>query len=436
MIESILFKQVELVLPQGIKTGDLLVKDGKIAAFDWNLPSHAESIISGKGLTLLPGVIDPHVHFRDPGFPHKETFETGSKAAASGGVTSFLDMPNTNPATISRDALEKKKHLASQASLINYNFFIGATTDNLEELIQARNIPGIKVFMGSSTGNLLLDKLADLERLFKATPHLIAVHAEDEEMVQENKRRFEGSQDVMDHIRIRTPEAAIKATRLAVSLSNTFKKRLHICHLTTQEEAEFLSTAKTNSLVTTEVCVQHLLLAAPEVYERLGTYAQINPPIRELRHQVALWKALKSGIIDCIATDHAPHTIEEKNEPFGKAHSGMPGVETSLPLMLNQLNQKNCTLEQVVHWMSTAPAQIYGMKNKGKLQVGFDADLVLVDLKAKKTVQNGQLHSKVNWSAFHGQTLQGWPIMTVVNGNPVYREGDFFTEIKGKEIQF
>lgn len=436
MHDSILFKQIDLVLPDGIKKGDLLVKHGKIAAIDWQLPAHAEEIVSGNGLTLMPGGIDPHVHFRDPGFPEKETLETGSKAAASGGITSFLDMPNTNPATVTCDALEKKKYLASQTSLINYNFFIGATTENLEELIKAKNIPGIKVFMGSSTGTLLVDKQADLEAIFERTPHLIAVHAEDEDIVQANKQRYAQSQDVADHIKIRTPEAALKATQRAVALSNRFKKRLHICHLTTQEEAEFLALAKPGTLVTTEVCVQHLLLEAPQVYKKLGTLAQINPPIRERRHLEALWKALYAGTIDCVATDHAPHTLAEKAHPFGKAHSGMPGVETSLPLMLNQYNLKRCTLEQVVHWMSTAPAQLYGMKNKGKLSVGYDADLTLLDLKAKKTIENGNLHTKVNWSAFHGETLQGWPVMTVVHGNPVYREGDFFTQIKGKEILF
>lgn len=434
MIESLLIKQVDMVLPDGIKTGDILIQNGKITRIDWTITASAEVVLQNTGLTLLPGVIDPHVHFRDPGALHKETLETGSMAAAAGGVTSFFDMPNTNPATISIESLEKKKHLASQKSLVNYNFFMGATPENLEDLVKAQNIPGIKIFMGSSTGSLLVDKRPDLESIFKHSPHLIAVHAEDEAIITQNKQKHAHSTDVHDHIKIRTPEAALKATKLAVELSKLYQKRLHICHLTTQEEAEFLSLEKISGLISTEVSPQHLLLSAPEVYQKWGTFAQINPPIREERHRLALWNALQSGVIDFIATDHAPHTIEEKNQPFGVAHSGMPGVETSLLLMLDLVSKKKITLSQVVKWLCEGPARIYHIQNKGKLQVGCDGDMVLVDLNAKKTIRNEDQHTHVKWSVFDGISVQGVPLITIVNGQVVFREGDFFTSVKGKEI--
>ena len=434
-MDPTLFKGVTLILPEGIREGDLLVKDGKIADIGPSLPEHAAHIIRDKGLTLMPGVIDPHVHFRDPGAPHKETLASGSKAAASGGVTSFLDMPNTTPLATTRDTIAQKKAIAADTSLVNYGFFIGATPDNLEELQKVEQVPGIKIFMGSSTGSLLVDQPEDLERIFKSTPHLVAVHAEDEAMVLANKAKLEGSTDVWDHTRIRTPEAALKATKLAVALAEKYNKRLHICHLTTQEEAEFLATHKP-ACVTTEVSPQHLLLAGRAMYERLGTLAQINPPLREERHAEALWKALKAGTIDCIATDHAPHTLEEKARPFGKAPSGMPGVETALPLLLTLMNQGKCSIQDVVRWMCETPAKLYNIPRKGALKTGYDADLVLVDLNAQKTLKNENQITKVKWTAFDGWPVKGLPIATYVNGNPVFREGDFFLEIKGQALTF
>jgi dihydroorotase len=437
MIESVLFKNIEMVLKTGVHTGDVLVQHGKIAKIGPSLPEHAEVIVKEKGLVLMPGVVDPHVHFRDPGFPHKETIATGSRAAASGGVTSFLDMPNTNPLAVSREEIDRKKAIAAESSLINYGFFIGATTENLDECCKVEQVPGIKIFMGSSTGTLLVDQQTDLEPFFAKTPHLLAIHAEDEAMVLANKKKFEGSSSVFDHTRIRTPEAALKATRRAVELSKKHNKRLHICHLSTQEEADFLREAKPGSLVTTEVSPQHLFLYGQELYERLGTLVQINPPIRgEARHAEALWKALKAGVVDCIATDHAPHTLEEKAQPFGKAHSGMPGVETSFPLMLTLMNQGKCSLEDIVRWMCETPAKLFNMKHKGQISEGYDADLILVDLKAKSVIKNANQHTQVKWSAFDGWATQGLPIATFVHGQMVYREGQFFETIKGKAITF
>ncbi|MGE4169762.1 MAG: dihydroorotase [Candidatus Margulisiibacteriota bacterium] len=429
----ILFKGVTLVLPEGIRNGDLLVENGKIKAIGPSLPEHAQTIIKDKGLTLMAGVIDPHVHFRDPGAPHKEDLESGSMAAAAGGVTSFFDMPNTNPPAVTTATIAQKKAIAAQKSLVNYNFYIGATQDNLEDLLQTPNVPGIKLFVGSTTGNMLVDDPDILDRIFRTGSRLIAVHSEDEPTVLANKARYEGSTNPADHANIRSPEAALICTQKLVALAEKYQRRLHICHLTTEEEARYLAQHKP-PFVTTELCLQHGFLHGPEIYEKYGCFAQINPPLRDKRHGETLWQALVNGVIDCVATDHAPHTIEEKQKPFGQAPSGMPGVETSLPLLLTQVAQHRCSLEQASRWLSAKPAELFKIHNKGELRVGFDADLALVDLNATYKIEAKNLHSKCGWTAFEDWTVTGKPIATVVNGHFVYREGDFFKDQKGQEI--
>jgi dihydroorotase len=288
--------------------------------------------------------------------------------------------------------------------------------------------------MGASTGTLLVDKLEDLDRIFSRGRRLIAVHAEDEALIRENKARYGAAAKPEDHALIRSPEVALRATRIAVGLCRKYNRRLHILHMTTQEEAEFLAAEKPGLPLSAEVCPQHFLLPAPECYQTLGTYAQMNPPLREKRHGEALWKALKAGVIDCIATDHAPHTREEKDKGFPHAPSGMPGVETSLPLMLDRVNQGLCTLTEVVRWMSANPARLYGLKGKGRIEAGYDADLVLIDMAREKTIENGKLQTKVNWSPYHGWKVKGWPVITMVNGHIVFREGEFFTDRLGREM--
>ncbi len=436
MIDSILLRSIDILTPQGLRTGDLLIRNGKIAQLAPSISDAAELIIHEKGLTVLPGVIDPHVHFREPGNDPKETLESGSKAAAAGGVTSYLDMPNNKPPTITAAQIAAKKQRASKTSKVNYNFFIGATRDNLDELNTTPNIPGIKIFVGSSTGDLLVDDPKDLERLFANGTRLIAVHSEDEATVLANKERYKNSTNPADHEKIRSPEAALKSTKFLVGLALKHRRRLHILHLTTEEEVLFLNTIPKNPYVTSEVCVQHLLIHGPGLYEKWGAFAQINPPLRENpRHAAALWQALKDGTIQCIATDHAPHTIEEKRQPFGKAPSGMPGVETALPLMLTQAHQKNCTLEQVARWMSQAPAELYKMQTKGQLKEGWDADLVIVDLNKTKTLTNKTQHTQCAWTLFENWKVTGIPLITIVNGQIAYREGDFPPSPPGKEIQ-
>ncbi|MBF0288826.1 MAG: dihydroorotase [SAR324 cluster bacterium] len=435
MTASMTIRNATVVLPHGILEVDVTVANGKIQAIGTGVSPIGEEI-DAEGLILMPGVIDPQVHFRDPGLTHKEDLHTGSCAAAAGGVTSFFDMPNNNPAIVTAELMTAKKSDAAKKCVVNYSFFIGATPYNLDVLNQVENVCGIKIFMGSSTGDLLVSDEKDLENIFANGSRLIAVHAENEDILRENKALLSHIHDVAVHPKIRDESAALQATELAVKLSLKYNRRLHILHLTTEEEVQLLRRLPQDNKISTEVCPQHFILKAPECYQVLGTHAQMNPPIRAARHGNALWKGLKEGIIECIATDHAPHTLEEKDQPYGKAPSGMPGVETSLPLMLNRVNQGACSLQDVVKWMCTGPARLYGIKGKGSIEVGMDADLVLVDMDKKKTVSNGELFTKVNWSPYHGIELQGWPIRTIVNGQTVFLEGEIIDGVRGQEIEF
>lgn len=422
-------------MPEGFREGDVYVESGKIVEVGPSISRSAEVVVQEKGLALLPGVIDPHVHFRDPGLTWKEDLESGSRAAAAGGVTSFFDMPNTHPSTTTVALMAEKKKLAAQKSLVNYNFFIGATADNIDELNSVENVPGVKLYMGPSTGELLVDDNHVISQLFHQCRALIAIHAEDGQLISQNKTKYSGSTDVHLHPLIRSAEAAQKATQTAISLSKKMNKRIHICHVTTLQEAEMLIAEKNNPLISAEVTPQHLLLASPEVYDRLGTYAQMNPPIRDRKHQQALWHALKMDGINCIGTDHAPHSKEEKKSGFGTAPSGMPGIESSLSLMLTQAAIGHISYHQVVEWMCHSPARLFSIENKGVLAPKFDADLVLIDLKKKQILSNDKVISKCGWTPFAGTEVIGVPVMTIVNGQIVFREGDFFEDIKGREIQ-
>ncbi len=435
MKSSLTIRNAGVVLPGNIQKTDVSVINGVINAIGSEIPDVGE-VVDAEGLFLIPGIIDPQVHFREPGADHKEDLHSGSCAAAAGGVTSFLDMPNNNPPVTTRKRMAEKKQLAVEKSVVNYGFFIGATPDNLEELNAVENVCGIKIFMGASTGDLLVDDPDILESIFANGTKLIAVHAEDESILQANRKLLKDFDDVRVHSRIRDESAALSATKLAVRLSLKYQRRLHILHLTTEEECDFLRTLPREHHISTEVCPQHLMLTSPECYEHLGTKAQMNPPIRTKRHTVALWQALKDGIIDCIATDHAPHTLAEKEQPYGKSPSGMPGVETSLALILDRVNRDLCTLPEVVYWMSESPAKLYKMHGKGRIEVGQDADLALIDMSLKKKVTNGKLHTRVNWSPFDGVELQGWPVRTIVSGQTVFLNGEVNKSVRGKEICF
>jgi dihydroorotase len=427
-----------LALPSGLARGDLVIEDGRISAIGEvsDLRARGE-VIDAEHLLVMPGVIDPQVHFREPGLTHKEDIGSGSRAAAAGGVTAFLEMPNTNPPTTTELALAQKTERAIETSAVDFGFFIGATRDNTEVLSSARGVPGIKIFMGSSTGSLLVSERADLERIFASGSRLIAVHAEDEARLKERKAHFALRTDPAAHSEIRDPETALLATKLAVELSDKYSRRLHVLHMSTKEEAELLRAhGKANGRITAEVTPQHLLLHAPDAYRALGTRAQMNPPLRAKEHSEALWSALLDGVVDCIATDHAPHTLDEKAEGYPKAPSGMPGVETALPLMLDAAKRGSGTVVDVVRWMCAGPARVYRIEGKGAIEIGFDGDLALVDLSAARTVGERGYFTKVGWSPFEGMRLSGWPVITIVRGRVVFREGAIVGPAMGRPIRF
>jgi len=433
---SILIQNAQILLQNGeFLLGDLRTQKGLIMEISSKLePNEQDTIIDATGLTLLPGVIDPQVHFREPGLEYKEDLFTASCACAKGGVTSFLEMPNTNPLTINQSALDHKLKLASQKCLVNYGFFIGATANNLEDILTVNPTCGIKIFMGSAHGDLLVSKEEEIETIFAKGSRLIAVHAEDQARILERKKQFATETDPAIHSVIQDETAALNATKLALKLSQKYQRRLHILHLSTGIEAEYLRTNKP-SWVTVEVTPQHLVLNT-ESYAKIGTLAQMNPPLRSPENNEILWKALLDGIIDFIATDHAPHTLEEKAKGYPNTPSGMPGVETSLPVMLTQAKQGRCTIVQVSNWMSTAVAKAYKIPNKGKIEIGFDADLVLVDLNNYRPVLREEILSKCGWSPFEGWDLTGYPIYTIVGGQIVYAQGKVNTNVRGKALNF
>ena len=424
-----------MVLPDRVVNGALVIQDGVITQIAPRVDDTVGEEIDARGLTVLPGVIDPHVHFRDPGYPEKEDLVSGSRAAAAGGVTAFLDMPNTNPATTSVQALHDKLDRAALRSCVHYGFFIGATPDNLDELNAAERTCGIKIFMGCSTGDLLVHDREDLEAIFANANKLIAVHAEDEARLRERKLLYADSTDPADHPKIRDVETALNATKLAVDLALKHGRRLHVLHMSSAEEVDLLRTVS-HERITAEVCPQHLLMSAPDCFERLGTRAQCNPPIRAERHARALWAALRDGTASCIATDHAPHTVAQKDRPYPEAPSGMPGVEWSLPLMLDQVAKGRATLNDVVRWMCQGPADCYRIPRKGRLEIGFDGDIVLVDTQQTRTIENGKVWTRCGWSPYDRWTLTGWPVLTAVLGRPVYRDGAIIEGVLGRELTF
>jgi len=432
---SLLIRGARVLLPNGeFLVGDVEICEGKILRVAPSIAAVGDREIMAKGLTLLPGVIDPQVHFREPGLEHKEDLFTASCACAKGGVTSFLEMPNTRPLTTTQAALDDKLSRAAEKCLVNYGFFIGATAENLPDLLSANPTPGIKVFMGSMHGQLLVDGEATLEAIFAAGDRLIAVHAEDQARINQRRQEFAGIYDVAVHSQIQDNQAALLATQLALKLSNKYQRRLHILHLSTGDEAELLRQEKP-SWVTAEVTPQHLLLNT-SAYEKIGSLAQMNPPLRDPRDNEILWQALLDGVIDFIATDHAPHTLAEKAQDYPNTPSGMPGVETSLPLMLTQAVQGRCTVAQVANWMSAAVAKAYKIPNKGKIAPGFDADLVLVDLDNYRLVVREEMVTKCGWSPFEGWNLTGWPVVTVVGGKVVFEKGKLDTTVRGEALTF
>jgi len=428
-----LIKNARVVLPDGIVATNVLIENERIASIDPAIHARADDVVDAAGLHLLPGVIDDQVHFREPGLTHKEDLFTASRACAKGGVTTFLEMPNTVPNTTTQQLLDEKRALAARKSLVNYGFYIGATPDNIDELRTATNTPGIKIFIGSSTGDLLVDDPDALERIFAETTLPITAHCEDEATIRANAERYRGVGDVVVHSKIRDAAAAMIATRRAFDLAVRHRHRFHVLHVSTGDETELL--ADHQGLITGEVCPHHLLLNVDD-YPRLGTLAQMNPSLKTADDNRRLWQALADGRIQVIATDHAPHTLEEKRKPYPQSPSGMPAVENSLALMLNEVHRGRCTIEQVVHWMCDAPARVWDIVDKGRIAFGYDADLALVDLNRRQTVRNEVQLTKCGWSAWHGVELTGWPVRTWIRGREVFRDGKTADDVRGGEAQY
>lgn len=430
---TLLIRNCRIVRPDAlIVEGDIACRSGRIERIAPVIDDNAEETVDGRGHLLLPGVIDPQVHFREPGSEHKEDLASGSRAAARGGVTSFLEMPNTRPPTTTQAALDDKLARAARSSVVNYGFFIGATPHNAATLDGIGPACGIKVFMGASTGDLLVDRPEDLERIFATGTRLIAVHAEDQECIERHRDLFRHRRDPAAHSETRPRECALKATSLALELSKRYRRRLHILHVSTKEEVALLRRDKP-AWVTAEAVPNHLFLNCAD-YERQGARVIMNPPIRDPEDNAALWDALRDGVLDFIATDHAPHTLEEKQGY--PAPAGMPGVETSLPLVLTEWRAGRCTLAQVLKWMSASAANAYGLAGKGGVTEGADADLTLVDVDQVRMVRDADMTTKVHWSPFSGRTLTGWPIMTAVAGRIVFDKDGIRPGARGAALQY
>ncbi|MBI2453406.1 dihydroorotase [Candidatus Peregrinibacteria bacterium] len=423
----------------GIRQGDIVISGGKIVDIIDAFDGEASFIYDVSGKYVLPGIIDAHVHFRDPGLTKKEDFVSGSRAAVSGGITTVFDMPNTDPPNVSLSALIDKRRRILGRSFCHYGFYFGATAHNLHDLEKVSNVAGIKYYISHSTGGLGVPDMSVLERIFEHTNKLVAVHAEDESIIQRNFQLYEDEViGIGDHGKIRSREAAYEATLQALTLAQKYKHRLHVCHVTTQDEVDLILRYRSQGvLVTFEITPHHLFLTEEEG-EKQGFFVKVNPPLRTHKDTVSLWKALESGDLDMIATDHAPHLKSEKHAAYKDAPSGVPGVETMLPLLLHAMNKRRSfALHDIVRLMSYNPARIFGLHSKGAVIVGYDADLVVCDLELERVVENESLYTKCGWSPFHGWKLRGWPVMTFVSGMPVYRDGKVDENFRcGKEVEF
>jgi dihydroorotase len=419
----------------GIGVRDIGIRNGRIAALG-NLPAgSAGEVIDAAGLHVLPGVIDSQVHFREPGLEHKEDLETGSLAAVAGGVTAIFEMPNTKPLTTTPETLADKVRRARNRMYCDFAFYVGGTRENIDdipELEQLEGSAGIKVFMGASTGNLLVEDEASLDRIIARMSRRAAFHAEDEARLKE-RMHLRKPGDPSSHPVWRDPEAAMIATQRLVRLAEKHRKRVHVLHISTAEEMTFLADHK--DWATVEVTPNHLTLGA-DAYQRLGTLVQMNPPVRDERHRAGIWAGVSSGVADVLGSDHAPHTREEKDHPYPESHSGMTGVQTLLPIMLDHVNAGRLSLERLVDLTSHGPQRIFGMRGKGRIAVGYDADLSVVDMKRRETITDKWIRSKSQWTPYHGVSVQGWPVGTIVRGRRVMWDGEITGPASGQPVSF
>ncbi|MDC0903047.1 dihydroorotase [Pelagibacteraceae bacterium] len=417
-----------------IKT-DLALSRDKIKKIG-KIELNSSKVFDASDKVILPGIIDTQTHFREPGSTDVEDLESGSRAAVLGGVTSLFEMPNTNPPTSNLIEFDKKLQLAKDRMHSNYAFYFGATPENIDQLSKLKNVKGccgVKLFAGSSTGKLLVDKEADIEKVISNSDRIVSIHSEDEEILKLRKK-FIKKGDVHSHPEWRNTECAMSSTRRVVKIAERYNKKIHVLHVTTKEEVDFLAMHKKN--VTFEITPQHLTLYAPDCYDKLGTYAQMNPPIRTKEHYDRLWTAIKNNVVDVLGSDHAPHSKENKDKDYPNTPSGMPGVQTIFPVMLDHVNNGKLSLEQLIQLMCENPCKIFGIKDKGYIKEGFDADLTIVDMNKEQVIKNEMMASKCGWTPFDNYKVKGFPIGTIVNGNLVMSEGKIISKAQGQPLKF
>ena len=424
------------VTPSGIVAADIGVKDGRITAIGVSAQAPAAEIFEANGLHILPGVIDTHVHFREPGNLEKEDMETGSRAAVLGGVTAVFEMPNTNPPTTTRLLIEDKLKRAAKRMHCDHAFYVGASMQNIGALGELERLPGVagvKAFLGSSTGSLLLDQEDAILAALKSGRRRMAVHSEDEARLRA-RAKLAMPGDPATHPVWRDVETARLSTERVLKLARLAGRRLHLLHVTSAEELPLIAAAR--DFATAEAAVPHLTLSAPECYERLGTYAQINPPIREARHREALWQAVAQGLIDVVGSDHAPHTRADKDGIYPQTASGLTGVQTLVTLMLDAVNAGRLSLERFTDLTSGGPARIFGIAGKGRIALGYDADFTIVDLKASRRIENRAIASRCGWTPYDGVQTTGWPVATMLCGRSVMRDGAVLDAPCGRPLRF
>jgi dihydroorotase len=415
---------------------DVGVSNGTIAAIGDLSQASAGQVLDCRGLHVLPGVIDTQVHFREPGLDHKEDLESGSRSAVMGGVTTVFEMPNTDPQTTSPEALADKVRRARHRMHCDFAFWVGGTHENANAVAELERLPaaaGIKVFMGSSTGSLLVEDDRGVEEILRGVRRRAAFHSEDETMLRE-RRDLRVPGDPRSHPVWRSPEVALRCTERLVAVARRTGARIHVLHVSTAEEMAFLRQCK--DVASVEVTPHHLTLCAPDAYERLGTYAQMNPPVRDAHHRQALWEGLDEGVVDILGSDHAPHTRDEKDKGYPNSPSGMTGVQTLVPIMLDHVNASRLTLERFVDLTSAGPKRLFGIAGKGRIAVGYDGDFTVVDLKRREAIRNEWIASKCGWTPYDGVAVTGWPIGTVVRGRLVMWDGALAGPSHGEAVRF
>ena len=432
---SLIIKNGSCYIDGKLTKTDIGLYGGKIKKIG-KIELNSSKVYDATDKVVLPGIIDTQVHFREPGSTDSEDLESGSRAAVLGGVTALFEMPNTNPPTSNLVEFDKKLEAAKNRMHSNYAFYFGATPDNTSQLTQLKKLEGccgVKLFAGSSTGNLLVDKEADIEKVISSSDRIVSIHSEDEDIIK-TRKKFIKKGDVHSHPEWRNVEVAMSSTRRVVKIAERYNKKIHVLHVTTKDEVDFLAMHKKN--VTFETTPQHLSMYAPDCYDKLGTYAQMNPPLRTKDHYDRLWVAIKNNIVDVLGSDHAPHLKENKDKEYPNSPSGMPGVQTIFPVMLNHVNNGKLTLQQLINLMCENPCKIFGIKNKGHIKEGYDADLTIADMNKEVVIKNEMIASKCGWTPFNNHKVKGFPVGTIVNGHLVMSNGKVISESKGLPLKF